>query len=81
LAGIALAALLEQLPRASRSYALAADRGQGALLVDAVAGFVDRTRGLAGARGQHHQRIRRSSSCRAPDVNAIARRPSSPTAA
>jgi hypothetical protein len=49
LAGIAVAALLEQLPRSSRSYGLAADRDQGALLVDAVAGFVDRTPGLAGA--------------------------------
>ncbi len=49
LAGIAVAALLEQLPRSSRSYGLAADRDQGALLVDSVAGFVDRTPGLPGA--------------------------------
>lgn len=49
LAGVAIAALLEQLPRGARAYALAADRDQGALLVDAISGFVDRTEGLAGA--------------------------------
>lgn len=46
LAGVATAALVEQLPPASRSYAVAADRDQAALLVDAVAGFVTRTPGL-----------------------------------
>ncbi len=48
LAGIALAALIEQLPPASRSYALAADREQGQLLIDATQGFVARTPGLTG---------------------------------
>jgi phage terminase large subunit-like protein len=43
LAGIAIAASLTQLPAASHSYALAADRDQGRLLVDAVEGFVRRT--------------------------------------
>ncbi len=46
LAGIGIAALVEQLPPASRSYAVAADRDQAALLVDAMAGFVTRTPGL-----------------------------------
>jgi phage terminase large subunit-like protein len=43
LAGIAVAAMATQLPPASRAYALAADRDQGRLLVDAVEGFVRRT--------------------------------------
>ncbi len=43
LGGVALAALIEQLPRASRSYAFAADRDQAALLVDSIGGFVSRT--------------------------------------
>lgn len=46
LAGITIAALVDQLPPASRSYAAAADREQAALLVDAMAGFVERTPGL-----------------------------------
>jgi phage terminase large subunit-like protein len=46
LAGVGIAALVEQLPAASRSYAVAADRDQAALLVDAVAGFVERTRAI-----------------------------------
>ncbi len=46
LAGIGIAALVEQLPAASRSYAAAADRDQAALLVNAMAGFTDRTPGL-----------------------------------
>lgn len=49
LAGVAVAALLTQAPRRSRSYALAADRDQGALLLDSVRGFMDRTPGLSGA--------------------------------
>ncbi len=49
LAGIAIAALLEQLPKRSRSYAAAADRDQAQLLVDAVAGFVARTPEIGGA--------------------------------
>src|SRR5919106_2751583 len=39
LAGICIAALLEQLDSADRSFAVAADRDQGRLLVDAVAGY------------------------------------------
>ena len=49
LAGAALAALLVQAPRRSRSYGYAADRSQAALLLDAFAGFAERTPGLAGA--------------------------------
>jgi phage terminase large subunit-like protein len=46
---VLIAALLEQAPRRARSYAFAADRDQSALLLDALAGFVDRTPGLGGA--------------------------------
>jgi len=49
LAAVAIAALVAQLPTRSRSYAAAADRDQAALLLDAIAGFVSRTAGLAGA--------------------------------
>jgi phage terminase large subunit-like protein len=49
LAAVTVAALVEQLPPRSRSYAVAADRDQGALLLDALAGFVHRTEGLASA--------------------------------
>ncbi len=49
LAGIGCAALLAQLPPSARAYAVAADRDQARLLVDALAGFVARTPGLAGA--------------------------------
>jgi len=49
LAGVGIAALVEQLPPASRSYAVAADADQGGLLVDAMRGFVARTPGLATA--------------------------------
>jgi hypothetical protein len=45
--GVAVAALLEQLPTGSRSYAFAADRDQAGLLLDAVAGFKARTDGLS----------------------------------
>ncbi len=45
-AGVAIAALAEQLPAQSRSYGVAADRDQGGLLIDSVAGFVSRTKGL-----------------------------------
>jgi hypothetical protein len=41
--------MLAQLPAASRLYALAADRDQGRLIVDSVAGFASRTPELAGA--------------------------------
>ena len=46
LGGIGIAALVEQLPAGSRSFAAAADRDQGGLLLDAIAGFVERTPGL-----------------------------------
>lgn len=42
-AGVALAALLDQAPAASRSYAVAVDADQAGLLHDACAGFVART--------------------------------------
>jgi phage terminase large subunit-like protein len=48
-AGVAVAALLAQAPRRSRSFAYAADRDQAGLLLDSLAGYVDRTPGLAGA--------------------------------
>lgn len=47
LAGVGLAVLLEQAPPASRSYGVAVDADQGRLLLDALAGFVRRTPGLA----------------------------------
>lgn len=46
LGAVATAALVAQLADRSRSYALAADRDQGALLVDSMHGFVERS-GLA----------------------------------
>lgn len=49
LGGVATAVLLEQLPPRSNAYALAADRDQGRLIVDSIAGFAARTDGLAGA--------------------------------
>jgi phage terminase large subunit-like protein len=49
LAGVTLAALVEQVPAGGRCYAVATDRDQARLLVDAVAGFVARTPGLSGA--------------------------------
>ena len=49
LGGIAVAALLEQLPRLSESPAYAADREQAAKLLKAVAGFVDGTPEIRGA--------------------------------
>lgn len=48
-AGVAVAALLAQLPPGSRAYAVAADRDQARLMLDAVEGFVARTPELAGA--------------------------------
>lgn len=51
LAGIAAAVLVEQVPPGGRLYALAADRDQARLVVDALAGFVTRTPGLRGAIG------------------------------
>jgi phage terminase large subunit-like protein len=49
LAAVCVAALIEQLPAGSRSYAFAVDRDQAALLGDAIAGLVARTDGLGGA--------------------------------
>ena len=49
LAAVAVAAMLTQLPGRSRAYALAADKDQGRLLVDSVAGFAARTPELRGA--------------------------------
>jgi phage terminase large subunit-like protein len=49
LAGIAAAALIDQVPPGGRAYAVAADRDQARLLVDALAGYVVRTPGLRGA--------------------------------
>jgi len=49
LAGVAVAAMLTQLPDASRLYGLAADRDQGRLLVDSAAEFSRRTPELRGA--------------------------------
>lgn len=49
LAGMALAAMLAQLPPASRLYGLAADRDQGRLLIDSIEGFAARTPELHGA--------------------------------
>lgn len=49
LGGMAIAVMLEQAPPASRLYALAADRDQGRLLIESIAGFKARTPELAGA--------------------------------
>jgi phage terminase large subunit-like protein len=49
LAGMTLAALVDQVPPGGRVYAVASDRDQARLLVDAVAGFVTRTPGLTGS--------------------------------
>jgi phage terminase large subunit-like protein len=49
LAGCAIAAMLEQLGPASRLFALAADRDQGRLLIESIAGLRARTPELAGA--------------------------------
>jgi phage terminase large subunit-like protein len=49
LAGMAVAVMLDQLPPRSRLYGLAADRDQGRLLLDSVAGFAERTPVVRGA--------------------------------
>ena len=49
LAGIAIAAMLAQLPRGARLYGLAADRDQGRLLLDSIAGYSARTPELKNA--------------------------------
>lgn len=48
LAGIAVAAMLEQAPAGARLYGLAADRDQGRLLLDSITGYRDRTHALRG---------------------------------
>jgi phage terminase large subunit-like protein len=49
LAVVALALLVHDAPLMSRSYAVASDADQGALLLDAMRGLVTRTPGLQGA--------------------------------
>jgi phage terminase large subunit-like protein len=49
LAGVCIAALLEQLDASDRALAVAADRDQGRLIVDAMAGYVSRTPEIASA--------------------------------
>jgi phage terminase large subunit-like protein len=49
LAGVCIAALLEQLDASDRAFAVAADRDQGRLIVDAMAGYVSRTPEIAAA--------------------------------
>jgi phage terminase large subunit-like protein len=49
LAGMAVAVMLAQLPPGARLYGLAADRDQGRLLVDSIAGFASRTPELRNA--------------------------------
>lgn len=49
LGAMALVVLLTQAPERGRLYGLAADQGQGTLLLDALAGFVARTPELGGA--------------------------------
>jgi len=48
-AGVSMAAMLTQLPAGSRCYYLAADRDQGRLAIDSVAGYVTRTPEMVGA--------------------------------
>jgi len=48
-AGIALALMVSEAPKRSRSFIYAADTDQAAELLDALGGFVARTPGLAGA--------------------------------
>jgi hypothetical protein len=49
LAGMAIAAMLAQLPRGARLYGLAADRDQGRLLLDSISGYSARTPELKNA--------------------------------
>jgi hypothetical protein len=49
LAGVALAAMIAQAPIGARLYAVAADKDQGRLLLDSIAGYVARTPELRGA--------------------------------
>lgn len=49
LAAIVIVVLLALAPERARLYGVAVDESQGALLIDAIGGFVARTPGLAGA--------------------------------
>lgn len=49
LAGVGVAALLDQLPANARGYVYAADKEQSGLLLDSAAGFADRTPELGSA--------------------------------
>lgn len=49
LAGMAVAVMLTQAPVGARLYGLAADRDQGRLLIDSIAGYAERTPELRGA--------------------------------
>ena len=48
LAAVAVGLMVAGLPAGARLYGVAADRDQGRLLIDSIAGFVARTPGLAG---------------------------------
>lgn len=48
LAGVAISAMLAQLPGGSRLYGLAADRDQGRLLIESIEGYLARTAELRG---------------------------------
>ena len=48
---------LAQAPPRARMYALAADEKQGRLLIDAIAGFAERTPELRGALTIHESRV------------------------
>lgn len=49
LGAVSIAMLLDQAPRASRSYGFAADKDQAGLLLDSVSGFLERTSEIRGA--------------------------------
>ncbi len=57
LAGIAIAALIDQFGPADQSYAVAADADQAALLIAAAGGYVQRTPELVGAITVERRRI------------------------
>lgn len=57
LAGVAIAALLEQFGPGDQGYAVAADADQAALLVDAAGGFLQRTSELSGLLVVERKRI------------------------
>ncbi len=49
LAAVAIAFLIDRFPSGAKAHAVASDRDQSRLLLDAIGGFVARTPGLAGA--------------------------------